>query len=263
MNLTSGLAADGSVDQASLFAVIPAAGVGTRMAALSKGHMPKQFLHLGGQTILEHSVKALASNPRIHGVAVVVSDQDEQSAIVLRSVCDLYDKVKVIPQGGATRAETVKAGLGYWIAQGVDQEAWVLVHDAARPGLSQEALSRLIDGCFSSNTGGILAMPVADTVKKSKPSSSENRSESSLPVGPAVEHTLPRETLWLAQTPQMFRLFRLYEALKKAEQNHLIVTDEASAIEAQGDFVRLIEGERRNLKVTVPEDLEALRAYFN
>ncbi len=216
------------------FALIPAAGVGARMAA----GCPKQYLHLAGKSILQHSVNAFLSHPRITHVFVVVSPEDGWVATELQ----LDARLTVLFCGGATRAESVLNGLQTMQAQ-VDERDWVLVHDAARPGLSTQLVSLLIDTVGDDEVGGLLALPVADTLK--------------LASGVSVQ-TLPRTGMWLAQTPQMFRHARLFSALQQASD----VTDDASAIEACGLVPKLVQGHWCNSKITRPDDLALIATYL-
>jgi 2-C-methyl-D-erythritol 4-phosphate cytidylyltransferase len=227
--------------QACIWAVVPAAGVGHRMQA----SQPKQFLVLAGQTLIERSVAALLRNSAIAGVVVVVANNDATTDQLLPKQARLH----IAPVGASTRAESVMNGLD-WVIKNLSASPsdWALVHDAARPGLSQPALQRLIDSVLANQKGAILALPPADTVKQAAVGYDSGP--------PSVHQTIDRATVWLAQTPQMFRLGLLAQALKQASN----VTDEASAMEAAGHEVQLILGERRNLKVTVPEDLVMLEA---
>jgi 2-C-methyl-D-erythritol 4-phosphate cytidylyltransferase len=214
------------------FALLPAAGVGARMGA---GH-PKQYLAIHGQPMISHAIRAFERHPAIARVYVVISPQD--------GWWDGYDwsifkKLVVLRQGGATRAESVLNGL-VAIADDVAPDDWMLVHDAARPCLTQALLDRLIGELDEDELGGILAAPVADTLKRAT-------------VGGRIAETVSRVGLWGAQTPQMFRHGRLREALEQADTQ---VTDEASALEHVGLAPRLVESDPSNLKVTYPRDLE-------
>jgi 2-C-methyl-D-erythritol 4-phosphate cytidylyltransferase len=218
------------------FAVIPAAGTGTRLGAA----IPKQYLEIGGRTILEWSVSTLLAADWIEQVVVVVAREDQRASALLRALPgDRQARVQIVPRGGQTRRDTVLAGLDVLNAVGDDD--WALVHDAARPGLSLDSLNTLRAELSGDPVGGLLALPVADTVKRSGPDE-------------RVSETVPREGLWLAQTPQMFRYRLLREALRASTQ----VTDEAAAIEAAGFEPRLIVGERSNFKITTREDLMAM-----
>ncbi len=227
---------------ASIWAVVPAAGVGNRMQA----NQPKQFLTLAGHTLLERSVAALLENSAIKGVVVVVAGNDTTTSQLLPT----QNRLHIAPVGASTRSHSVSNGLN-WLTQhlGAASTDWALVHDAARPGLSQLALQRLIDCVCANNTGAILALPATDTIKQATAESANANAQ-------LVHRTIDRQTLWMAQTPQMFCLGLLTQALKNATN----VTDEASAMEAAGHEVQLVLGERRNLKVTVPDDLIMLEA---
>ena len=214
----------------SFYALIPAAGAGTRMA----GDAPKQYLSLAGKPMLWHAARALCV-PAVETVFVVLTPGDERFA-----ACDwsaLGGRIEPLYCGGATRRDSVYNGLVAAMAA-VDADDWILVHDAARPCLPRADLERLIAECEGDAIGGILALPVAETVKRV--AKSEDRSQ-----------------LWLAQTPQMFRVGLLAQALHGAKGE---VTDEASAIEQLGLQPRLVAGSRRNIKVTYPEDLAIAEA---
>ena len=212
-------------------ALVPAAGSGSRMG----GELPKQYLPLSGRPLIEHTVRALAAHPRIDKVYVVLSPEDgwwEGQGIA-------HDKLVVLRCGGAARADSVMNGLKA-IAGEIAADDWVLVHDAARPCLRPEHLDRMLAELADDEVGGILAVPVADTLKRAE-------------AGQRIAATVPREGLWQAQTPQMFRHGLLLKALETAGS---AVTDEASAIERMGLRPKLVEGDARNLKVTYPRDLE-------
>lgn len=222
----------------SLFALIPAAGGGTRFARGQAG-LPKQYLTLDGRPMLWHAVRSLRVPP-IETVFVVLSPQDRQFA--QHDWSAFGSMLQPLYCGGASRADSVHNGLVAAMAV-VDSDDWVLVHDAARPCLPAAALERLIAECSGDAVGGLLALPVADTVKRAaKDEGGTQRSAG----------TEERSLLWLAQTPQMFRAGLLAQALQQARGS---VTDEASAIESLGLQPRLVAGSRENLKVTYPEDL--------
>lgn len=208
-------------------ALIPAAGHGSRFGSAT----PKQYLLLDGRPLLAHTLDVLCGCGGIDEVAVVISPGDEWFDGFVWP-----DHVQVLRVGGASRAESVANGLA---ALAADEDDWVLVHDAARCCLSPDALQRLLDEVGDDAIGGILAQPVADTVKHGK-------------VG-RIAATVPRDGLWLAQTPQMFRAGLLAEALQHAANP--AITDEASAIELLGHAPRLVVGEAQNFKVTWPGDL--------
>ena len=236
------MTAIGSGDPGSprCWAVLPAAGIGARMG----GELPKQYLQLAGSSLLEHSLGALLACSRIETVAVALHPEDERAASLLILADPRVQRVT----GGAQRADSVLAGLEVLLQQAGPGD-WVLVHDAARPCLAQQDLERLIAQVTGSGVGGLLAEPITDTVKRV-----DSRAQ--------VLQTLDRDSLWRAQTPQMFRLRELYDALAHALREGLAVTDEASAMEMAGYPVQLIEGSPRNLKVTRPIDLELADWYL-
>ena len=213
------------------YALVPAAGSGSRFGA----EVPKQYLELAGRPLIYHALEALCRNERIDGVWVVLSPGDGWWGAY--DWAGLGSKLKVVFCGGASRAESVANGLK--AAAGVlADDDWILVHDAARPCLSQAMLGALFDQLADDPVGGLLAVPVADTLKRSD---DEQR----------VVATELRDGLWQAQTPQMFR----YGVLRAALQAASGVTDEAGAIEAAGLKPRLVCSDATNLKVTFPADL--------
>ncbi len=218
------------------FAVIPAAGTGRRFG----GDTPKQYLLLNGVPLIRHTLQALLADPRIECVVVVLAPDDtawNEGCLPSTGA----DRIRLIRAGGATRADSVVNGIN-WLKENiqVDTQDWVLVHDAARPCLAPALLTALIDGLIDDPVGGLLAIPVADTVK---------RADAAL----RVDATVDRKGLWQAQTPQMFRIGPLREALMTGDR--ALMTDEASAIEGLGLKPRLVQGSLSNLKVTYPEDL--------
>ena len=221
------------------FALVPAAGSGARFGA----ETPKQYLPLAGRPLIYHTLAALCRCARIEAVWVVLSPGDEWWSD--GDCSDLDDKLRVVRCGGTTRAESVTNGLGA-LADSLTPDDWVLVHDAARPCLSQPMLDALFDGLAHDPVGGLLAVPVADTLKRAD-------------ANCRVVATEPREGLWQAQTPQMFRFGLLYESLRTAGA----VTDEAGAIEAAGYSPRLIRSDVTNLKVTFPGDLGLAELILN
>jgi 2-C-methyl-D-erythritol 4-phosphate cytidylyltransferase len=222
-----------------MLALIPAAGSGTRMSAQVSSESPKQYLELAGRPMLWHAVRAVCVPP-VEAVAVVLAPGD--------TAFDRYDwsafagRLQPLFCGGATRRDSVYNGLVALMDE-LNPDDWVLVHDAARPCLPEQDLRELIAGCEHDEIGGLLAFPVADTVKKAgKDEGGAQR----------VAATEDRSQLWLAQTPQMFRAALLAQALRQAKGP---VTDEASAVEQLGLRPRLVPGSRENIKVTYPEDL--------
>lgn len=218
------------------FALVPAAGVGTRFGA----DTPKQYTVLAGQTVLQHTLSTLLAAPNIDTVAVVVSVQD-QWIDQIYPPHTLPAKLHILRCGGTTRAQSVYNGLAAAMNAGcLKNEDWVLVHDAARCCLSAAALQRLITTIDTHAVGGLLAVPVADTLKRAD-------------AQQQVIATVSREHLWQAQTPQMFRAALLKQALDQADLS--TITDEASAIEALGLTPLLVTGDAGNIKLTQPQDL--------
>ncbi|HQZ02040.1 MAG TPA: 2-C-methyl-D-erythritol 4-phosphate cytidylyltransferase [Thauera sp.] len=213
------------------FAIVPAAGSGSRMGA----ERPKQYLSLLGRPLIHHALSVLCASPDIDKVFVVLSIDDAEWS--RHDWSALGPKLVPLFCGGATRADSVLGGLRA-IAAEVAQSDWVLVHDAARPCLAPWHIDKLVRELAHEDVGGLLAVPVADTLKRAD----DYRH---------VAATVPRDSLWQAQTPQMFRYIMLRRALEGAKH----VTDESSAIEAAGLRPRLVEGDATNLKVTYPLDL--------
>jgi 2-C-methyl-D-erythritol 4-phosphate cytidylyltransferase len=217
-------------------ALVPAAGVGARMGAGS----PKQYLPIGGKPMLRHTLDAFAGSPLIAHTYVVVSVDDPFIDGIVPP-----QGVTVLRCGGASRLESVRNGL--WALENqLQANDWVLVHDAARPGLNAELIEKLIREVGEHPAGGLLALPVVDTVKRA--------------VNDEVA-TISRDGLWLAQTPQMFR-FRLLADALEAATDPAAITDDASAVEALGLAPKLVEGHPRNLKVTLPSDIRIAEMYL-
>jgi 2-C-methyl-D-erythritol 4-phosphate cytidylyltransferase len=201
---------------------------------------PKQYLPLGGKPMIRHTLDAFLSSERISHVFVVVSPADTQiDAAAPRN------GVSLLRCGGATRMESIMQGLDA-MAESVRDDDWVLVHDAARPGLNCALIDKLISAVGAHPVGGLLALPVVDTVKRG--------------AGGTVG-TISRDGLWLAQTPQMFRYRLLRDALAAAT-DAAAITDDASAVEAMGHAPMLVEGHPRNLKVTLPRDIAIAEMYL-
>lgn len=219
------------------YALIPAAGSGSRMG----GAIEKQYLDLNSVPMIAHAMMALAREPRIARIFVVLSPTDKRWNDYAWQGWE--ERIEVLRCGGATRAETVLNGLDA-ISRICAADDWMLVHDAARPCLPDEMLAKLLDEAAADPVGGLLAVPVADTLK---------RAAAELASVTRAEATVPRAGLWQAQTPQMFRHGTLVQALRAAGSD---MTDEASAIEQLGLQPRLVESDSRNLKVTYPQDLE-------
>ncbi|MFI4922089.1 MAG: 2-C-methyl-D-erythritol 4-phosphate cytidylyltransferase [Burkholderiales bacterium] len=215
------------------YALVPAAGTGERLG----GQTPKQYLRLNGKPMLFYSVQRLCASPRIKRVYVVLArgekwfSQHDWKAFA--------GKLTAFYCGGETRAASVLNGLVAAKAE-IGADDWVLVHDAARPCLSTELLDKLLNELGGDSVGGLLALPVADTLKRADGAE-------------RVQRTEPRENLWQAQTPQMFRYGTLTLALQEMQNRE--VTDEACAIEGLGLHPKLVVSDARNLKVTHAQDL--------
>lgn len=220
--------------------IIPAAGIGKRM----RSDVPKQYLPLGGKTVLEHTLHRLALHPAIAEIIVVIADNDEYWH---RLHLDWIAKPVSIVTGGDERCDSVLNGLRALSKRAEDND-WVLVHDAARPCVRPGDIDLLINHCTDAD-GGLLAVPVRDTMKQTDGADS-------------VVSTVERDNLWHALTPQMFPYARLKAALEDAVSKHCIVTDEAMAMERAGYKPLLVEGHADNIKVTRPEDLDLAAFYL-
>jgi len=215
-----------------IFAIVPAAGQGTRIGDT----VPKQYLPIAGKPMMFHSIEALAAVQRIAAVCVVLSPLDRHWG--QHDWSGFPEKIEPIFAGGATRAETVRNALAH-VGERAGPSDWILVHDAARPCVTTELVEQFLDEIGDDQVGGLLAMPVADTLK----SADENQ---------RVAATIPRLNLWRAQTPQMFRHGLLMRGLESRKD----ATDEAQAVESIGySAPRLVQGENSNIKVTFAEDL--------
>ena len=219
------------------FVIIPAAGVGSRLG----NTLPKQYLPLNGRAMIKHTIDALLRIEKLTCIYVVLSPTDDVWGKLF--IDGLPDRLQVIRAGGATRAATVRNGLEA-IADQATEDDWILVHDAARPCIEPDRVEAMMDELHDDPVGGLRALPIPDTVKRG-----ENG---------RVAATIPRENLWLAQTPQMFRYGLLKQALSRLGQNES--TDEAQAIEALGLSPRLVAGNASNFKVTFPEDVAIAEA---
>lgn len=227
-----------SHDLPAFWAVIPAAGVGARMAA----DRPKQYLQLGGRTILEHSLGCFLDHPRLKGLVVSLAIDDPYWPTL---ACATDPRIQRA-DGGSERSGSVLNALLQLNALGASDDDWVLVHDAARPNLSRDDLDKLLAELADDPVGGLLAVPARDTLKR-------------VDKHGRVVDTVDRSLIWQAYTPQMFRLGALHRALADSLVADTVITDEASAMEWSGQAPRLIEGRSDNIKVTRPEDLEWLK----
>ena len=227
------------MSESRIWAIVPAAGVGRRMGSA----VPKQYLRLQGRTVIDHTIERLLLHPAVSGLYLALGVDDgwwdgtEFSAHP--------ELVRVV--GGSERCHSVFNALEL-LQQRADPHDWVLVHDAARPCVRRSDIDRLIERVSSHEAGGLLGMPVRDTMKRTD-------------AADAVLHTIERDHLWHAFTPQMFRLGVLYDALRGALDAGFLVTDEASAVEWAGHRPVMVEGYADNLKITRPEDL-LLASYY-
>lgn len=222
------------------WAVVPAAGIGLRMGS----DIPKQYLSLHGCRVIEHSLYTLLSNSRIDGVYLALASDDTWWGDSPAAA----DPRIVRVDGGSERCHSVLNALER-LQESAASEDWVLVHDAARPCLRPEDLDLLIDSLTDHPVGGLLGVPVRDTMKRTD-------------AAATITDTVSRDGLWHAYTPQMFRLGTLYQALQAAVAKGLTVTDDASAIELAGMHPQMIEGHDDNIKITRPEDLALADFYL-
>lgn len=227
---------------ARFWLVIPAAGIGARMAA----DRPKQYLQVAGRSILEHTLQRFLDHPALRGVVVSLAADDPYWPVLAVASDPRIRRAA----GGRERADSVLAGLEILKNEGAADDDWVLVHDAARPNLALEDLQRLLDSLADDPVGGLLAVPARDTLKRA---GADGR----------VQETVDRSVIWQAYTPQMFRLGALRQALAQALRAQVAITDEASAMEWAGLAPRLVEGRADNLKVTRPEDLQYLQVLWS
>ncbi len=233
-----------SESEAGLFVLIACAGVGTRALQAGAPALPKQYQRLCGQTLLAHTLQVFdALDDLIGAVAVVVAPDDPYIDDL-----GLPAAVQVLRCGGASRADSVRQGLEHWrqTPGGPCASDWVLVHDAARCLLLPEQVRALAARCRHDAVGGLLALPLPDTLKSE--------------AGGRVAQTIERADKWLAQTPQMFRLGALEQAIVQAQAQGLQITDEASAMEACGHRPLLVPGSAHNFKITYPSDFALAQA---
>ena len=216
-----------------IWAVVPAAGRGTRFGSQT----PKQYLQVGGQPLIAYTLAALLAHPVVEGVMVAVSDNDADWP----GWSHFHGKPVLTCTGGATRAQSVLAAL-HALPESVKADDFVLVHDAARPNLGLEDLQQLLERGRNDPIGAILAAPVRDTLKRAGDDG-------------GIDATEPRQRLWRALTPQLFRRMQLVRALEDASKAGVEVTDDSMAMELQGLRPLLIEGNEDNFKITTPADL--------
>jgi len=208
------------------------------------GPLPKQYLPLSGKTVIENTIERFIRHPAICGIAVAIAKDDPYwNALSINCPIKLW-----VTEGGAERCHSVLAALRT-LARFAQPDDWVLVHDAARPCVRARDINRLMKALGDHPVGGLLALPVRDTIKRGSAN------------GDVIE-TVDRRGLWQAQTPQMFRLARLMEAIEHALTLERLVTDEAEAVELSGRSPRLVEGSADNIKITRPEDLALAELYL-
>ncbi len=223
------------------WAVIPAAGVGTRM----QSKVPKQYISIHNKTILEHTLERFCSHPKIEGVVVAISGSDN-----FWTTLDISSHPKItVVEGGVERFHSVLNGL-HVLSKQANSSDWVLVHDAARPCLRKEDINRLIDALAGHEVGGLLGLPVRDTMKRAD-------------LSCTVQETVEREGLWHALTPQMFHLDVLINSLENALSQEKVVTDEAQAVELSGFRPVLVEGRPDNIKITRNNDLALAELFLS
>jgi 2-C-methyl-D-erythritol 4-phosphate cytidylyltransferase len=222
--------------------VMPAAGAGTRFSGRQSGALPKQYAPLRGRTVIEWALTPFLMDPRCVGAVVALAGQDKWWPKVAERI-----PAVTVCQGGSERCESVRNALAS-LNRRAEKSDWVLVHDAARPCLATSDLDRLIEKVGSHPVGGILAQPVADTLKRAHAGAAE------------IGETVDRASLWRAGTPQMFRYGKLVEALDNAIAGKRHPTDEAQALEWMGERPLLVEGSGANLKVTTADDLAIVDA---
>jgi 2-C-methyl-D-erythritol 4-phosphate cytidylyltransferase len=224
----------------SVHGLIPAAGSGERFG----NQLPKQYQLIAGKAVLAHSIEALLQHPLVNDVTVVLSPDDQHFSLVEDNLSSSVQTVT----GGATRAQSVLNGLLKLSTAHPDTD-WVLVHDAARPCLSQECLNLLLHEGMQGADGAILALPVSDTLKQSN-------------ANQEIVATVKRDQLWAAQTPQLFQLGVLRSAMQDAMEKGRPLTDEASAVEYAGGVPRLVMGSSENIKITWPGDLAVASGFL-
>ena len=229
------------------WAIIPAAGVGKRMGS----KIPKQYMPLAGKTVLEQTLSVFLQHPKISGIVVAITEGDPYWQELQSGLEN--NKPILLASGGSERCYSVLNALTELANQEnyhISEQDWVLVHDAARPCLNSSDIDRLITQLKDTSSGGLLGLPMSDTVKRCD-------------AGQQVLETVDRSDLWRALTPQMFPLGLLKNALAQAIKNNELVTDEASAIEFRGLKPLMVEGSPDNIKITHPGDLQLAEMFFS
>lgn len=241
------MAAKHKIDHA-IWAIVPAAGIGKRM----QSNIPKQYLPLNDRPVIEHTLNALLQNANITGLVIALRADDEYWPEI-----ELPSKKPVLhTHGGKERADSVSNALNllFQYEQFDENSDWVMVHDAVRPCIRQEDIDKLVAEVGNDSNGGLLALPVRDTMKRQNVSASA-------PATVAI--TIDRENLWHALTPQYFPAKSLHDALQKARLDGLMITDESSAMELAGYAPRLVQGNEDNIKITRADDLRLASLYLN
>lgn len=253
IHLTSALIIESGMSNANqataqCHVLLPTAGTGSRLG----GELPKQFQELAGKPMLAYAIEAFSQCPDIASIWVGVS----QGFINNPALTSLSSSkpLQFVATGGPTRQETVRNTLAAMLATGISETDWVLVHDAARPGITPALIEKLIAAVNDSGQGGLLAMPMADTLKLAD----FNSAVAGNPT--RAEKTISRDHLWQAQTPQMFEIKALHDAIEEGIRQEADITDEASAMEMLGHKPLLIEGATRNFKVTHPADWDLMHS---
>lgn len=224
------------ISQTKLWAVIPAAGSGSRF---SKTEL-KQYQYIQDRTVLEHTIRRISQLP-LNGYVLAIGTQDSfAQTLAFQNI----DKAHFCT-GGAERVHSVLNALNH-LLNFADENDWVLVHDAARPCVTIDCLNALVSKAIESNDSAILAIPVRDTLKQVK-------------TADHIDKTVSRDSLWQAQTPQITKIGKLKKAIEQALENNVTITDEASALEYMGETVRVVMGRSDNIKITYPDDLELAR----
>jgi 2-C-methyl-D-erythritol 4-phosphate cytidylyltransferase len=224
-----------------VWVVIPAAGVGKRM----KLDLPKQYLKINNKPLIEYTVSCFTNHPDVAGIVIALDSDDPYWKLL-----NIDSKTTPIytVEGGLERSDSVMQALDYLsMVERVMDDSWVMVHDAARPCLSEADINGLLELRKNDVVGGLLASPARDTMKRSSTELNSDHIE--------VSHTEPRNDLWHALTPQMFKLGPLKKALQYCHEKNIALTDEASAMEAIGEHPVLVEGSYNNIKVTHPSDI--------
>ncbi len=237
----------GNQSKPQYHALLPTAGTGSRLG----GELPKQFAQLAGKPMLAYAVEAFSQTPEIASIWVGVSHNFIDNPVI--SSFASSKPLQFLATGGPTRQETVRNTLAAMLKAGVADNDWVLVHDAARPGITPLLIQKLIVAVTHSGQGGLLAVPMADTLKLADFTSAVAGNPT------RADKTISRDHLWQAQTPQMFGVKALHDAIEDGIRQEADITDEASAMELIGYKPLLIEGATRNFKVTHPADWDLMQ----